>query len=133
MDYHYNTGGREKYYKALNVCDCVVRAIAIAEEWDYKFTYNFVWNYMDCSPRNGVYNDTVETILKDLGWKKIHYDNVMPLTDFEIPDGIIICGFGKTPNNRRHVATVVDHVLNDTFDSFKDNRYKTITDYWTKN
>lgn len=132
MDYNYNTGGREKYYKALNVSDCVVRAIAIAEDWDYKFVYKLVWRYMGESPRNGVYDDTVEKVLNDLGYERLHYEDVVALNDFEIPDGTIICGLGKAPNDRRHLVAVVDHVVNDTFDSFKDKRYKTVTDCWIK-
>ena len=45
MELIYDTGGREKYYQALNVKDCVVRAIAIANQMDYKVTYNLVKKY----------------------------------------------------------------------------------------
>ena len=40
MKWIYNDGGRSKYYKATNVRDCVCRAIAIANNEDYKMVYN---------------------------------------------------------------------------------------------
>ena len=46
MKWIYDTGGREKYYKALNVKDCVTRAIAIANGMDYKETYMALKKYM---------------------------------------------------------------------------------------
>ena len=36
MKWIYNDGGRSLYYKAQNVRDCVCRAIAIANDEDYK-------------------------------------------------------------------------------------------------
>ena len=36
MNIKYNDGGRSKYYKTSNTRDCVVRAIAIATNKDYK-------------------------------------------------------------------------------------------------
>ena len=42
MNIKYNDGGRSKYYKTSNVRDCVVRAIAIATNKDYKEIYNIV-------------------------------------------------------------------------------------------
>ena len=39
MKWIYNDGGRSFYYKASNVRDCVCRAIAIANDEDYKVVY----------------------------------------------------------------------------------------------
>ena len=40
MNHVYATGGREKYFKKLDVGDCVTRAIAIATGKDYKEIYD---------------------------------------------------------------------------------------------
>lgn len=49
----YATGGREKYYDAIKVGDCVTRAIANATGKDYKEVYDLVNSYASLE-RGGV-------------------------------------------------------------------------------
>ena len=72
MKWIYNDGGRSKYYKATNVRDCVCRAIAIANNEDYKMVYNTLKKYNHGeSPRNGMYESVYSKLLKAWGWKQI--------------------------------------------------------------
>ena len=82
MKFFYNDGGRSKYYKSEKVGDCVCRAIAIANEMDYKEVYDLINEYAKkerinkksgsrSSSRNGVAKTTTRKILNDLGWKWI--------------------------------------------------------------
>ena len=41
----YNDGGRSKYYQLEKVGDCVIRAIAIATETDYKEVVEDTWQF----------------------------------------------------------------------------------------
>ena len=80
MDFVYATGGREKYFKAENVRDCVVRAICNATEKDYKEVYDAINELAKkernskckrgrSSARNGVYKGTYKKYLeKQLGY-----------------------------------------------------------------
>ncbi len=45
MELIYSTGGREKYFKANVVGDCVCRAIANATGMDYKQVYDLINSY----------------------------------------------------------------------------------------
>ena len=65
LDYKYNDGGRSQYYKTSNVRDCVIRAIAIASNKDYKEVYNLVKSYLNPkkSPNNGIPNKLVKKIM----------------------------------------------------------------------
>ena len=131
MEWVYDTGGREKYYKALSVGDCVVRAIAIANGMDYKVTYNLLKKYNDGdTPRNGVYRIVYAKLLKDLGWKNVSccedgYDKVY-LNKEEIPEeGPVICRLDK------HAVAVIDGVIHDTYNSARDGNRR-VYEYWIK-
>ena len=43
INHFYNDGGRSKYFKGEKVGDCVVRAIAVAANLDYKEVYDELW------------------------------------------------------------------------------------------
>lgn len=70
MELIYSTGGREKYFKANVVGDCVCRAIANATGMDYKQVYDLINSYAKkehlskrkkkkSNARNGVTKDTI--------------------------------------------------------------------------
>ena len=131
MKWVYDTGGREKYYKALNVGDCVVRAIAIANQMDYKETYNLVKKYNGGeTPRNGVYKIVYGRLLRDLGWKYISccedgHDEVFLRTGQLPEQGVIICRLA------RHAVTIIDGVIHDTYNSYGDGNRR-VYGYWEK-
>ncbi len=80
MNYIYSTGGREKYFKASSVRDCVTRAIANATDLDYLEIYNGINSEAKkehaskrkrttSSARNGVYTATAKRYIeRTLGW-----------------------------------------------------------------
>lgn len=129
----YSTGGREKYYKALNVRDCVTRAVAISNDMDYKEAYDLVKKYnKGDSPRNGVYTSVVPDIFKDLGWERVkvaepEQENPVYFTGKEVPDqGVVVCQLTG------HVTTVIDGVLYDTFNCTKSRKRYKLLDYWVR-
>ena len=69
MEFIYNDGGRSKYFKAKNVGDCAIRAIAIATDKDYKEVYNDLKKLNnDVSCRNGTPKKVDKKYLTQLGW-----------------------------------------------------------------
>lgn len=132
MEFNCNDGGRSKYYKAKNVGDCVVRAIAIANNMDYKITYNLIKKYNDGeTPRNGVRPIVYKKVLADLGWtwipccgRGVKRSNVH-LCAKELPDGIVLCRVSG------HLTCIIDGVINDTYDCSR-NETRKVYGYWIK-
>lgn len=122
----YSTGGREKYFNAKVVGDCVCRAIANGTGMDYKEVYDLINSYASkehitrhkkskSTARNGVYKDTIYRVMTDLGWEwmptmyigsgcKVH------LNEKELPKGTLIVSLSK------HLTCVKDGKLYDTYD-----------------
>lgn len=153
MNYIYNDGGRSKYFQVDNVGDCVCRAIAIANDLDYKIVYDTLnklaktekinkHKKSKSSARNGMYKDTYKKYLENLGWTyystcKVGKGISMHLTETEVPDGIVICQVSK------HIVCIKDKVINDTYNSsikkFIDyngqvqiNDRRAVYGYWVK-
>ncbi len=131
----YSTGGREKYFKADNVGDCVTRAICNATGKDYKEVYNRL-NEMAKSEslkrhrghkrsqsRNGVFKETWKRYLKEIGWVHHSVTSIgndqrrMRLVEEDLPDGVLIVQLS------RHLTCVKDKVLYDTYDCSKKDYY----------
>lgn len=126
MELIYSTGGREKYFKANVVGDCVCRAIANATGMDYKQVYDLINSYAKkehlskrkkkkSNARNGVTKDTIWRILTDLGWKRIPTMLIgsgcqVHLNEKELPDGTLIVSVSK------HLTCVKNRKLYDTYD-----------------
>ncbi len=130
MEWIYDTGGREKYYKALNVKDCVTRAIAIANGMDYKETYMALKKYNGGdTPRNGMYASVYSKMLEDLGWEYVSCSDAgqeMFFREGLLPDeDVIICKID------RHLVTLIDGVIHDTYDSSGKGNKK-VLGYWRK-
>ena len=140
MEFNYNDGGRHKYFKGTTG-DCVCRAIAIANNMDYKEVYNLINEYAKkektgrrkrgiSNARTGVYKNTEKKILESLGWKykatmgigtgcKVH------LKEDELPNGTIIVQVS------RHLTCIIDGVINDTYDCSRDGS-RCVYGYWYK-
>lgn len=144
--FKYNDGGRaEAGYKGTTG-DCVTRAVAIAAALPYKKVYdqlaegnatqrttkNSSKSSGKKTARNGI--DTrrkwFKDYMKSLGFKwtptmgigtgcKVH------LTANELPKGTLICSVS------RHITTVIDGVINDTYDCSRDGT-RCVYGYWTK-
>ena len=136
MKWIYNDGGRSYYYKAKNVRDCVCRAIAIANNEDYKVVYNALklLNNNE-SPRNGMYESVYSKLLKAWGWRCVPCEKKnIHLKEDELPDGIIICKLD------RHLVAVKDKIVYDTWDCTRVRKGKNkgkpdivkVYKYWVK-
>ena len=131
-----NDGGRSFYYKASNVRDCVCRAIAIANDEDYKVVYNALKRLNNnISPRDGLYESVYSKLLKSWGWKCISCENKnIHLKEDELPDGIIICKI------EGHLVAIKDKIAYDTWDCTKVRKGKLkgkadivkVKKYWIK-
>lgn len=124
-DFEYNDGGREEAGYKGKCGDCVVRAISIALQLDYKETYLELARLQKevtgkRSARNGVSKVAYEKFLKDRGWvwhkapkfegrKAYHYD--MPECEAVIA------------RMAGHLAAVVDTTVHDTWNSCRKMVY----------
>jgi hypothetical protein len=118
-----NDGGREVAGYKGNTGDCVTRAIAIATETPYQDVYDSLYELgknwegrskiakairRSPSPRNGCHVPVAEKYLETLGWVKVK--NKLKLDDDKFKSGRYICSV------RRHYTSMIDGVLNDTWD-----------------
>lgn len=126
MRFVYATGGREKYFKAANVGDCVTRAIANATGKDYKEVYDALNELAKkerrgkrkrgvSSARNGVYKDTYQKYLTSIGWEwfptmTIGSGCTVHLCESELPSGNLIVSISG------HLTCVKNGVLYDVGD-----------------
>lgn len=102
------------------VGDCAVRAIAKVLDTDWETAYNLIcdagYNMCDMPSSNGVWG----AVLKQYGFYRFVLPNTCPdcytAEDFcdDNPQGIFVLGFGS------HVATVVDGILYDSWDSSQE-------------
>lgn len=133
MEWVYDDGGRSRYFKG-EAGDCVVRAIAIATEQDYKKVYDDLAEmnkkrYGTKSARNGTHRDDIKKYMDKLGWTwhatmGIGTGCTTHLKKSELPSGRVMCSLSG------HIATVVDGVLHDTYDSTRDGT-RCVYGYWT--
>ena len=141
-NFKYNDGGRAKYFKG-ETGDCVTRAIAIGCDLDYKKVYDDLSNLsktyaitkndkvakkLKCaktgtlnstSSRNGVFKKVYHSYIIKQGFKwiptmKIGQGCKVHLKEDELPKSKIIVQVS------RHLTTMVDGVINDTYDCSRD-------------
>lgn len=133
-NFSYDDGGRELAGFKGSAGDCVVRAIAIAANLDYKQVYTELRARSKklgySSPRNGVHKKVYEPYLKELGfkWVKVMGYQTGCTTHFkkeELPNGTLIARLS------RHLSTMVDGVIKDTYDPSRDGK-RCVYGYWIK-
>ena len=125
MKFIHNTGGRERYYRGTKTGDCVIRAIAITTNTDYKK----VWEDLnDISRHKGYYSNQTqvyETYLKQLGWQEVKTGRPFPqVNQLQVDRAIVYCraGYGT------HLVAIVDGDLHDIWDC----RDRVAYSYWEK-
>lgn len=139
MKWIYDDGGRSKYFKG-STGDCVTRSISIATGMDYKEVYDLINKYAKeeqiddlcvSNDRTGVSRELADKILADLGWKW-HACMIFGkgctthLKDGELPKkGTFIVSVSK------HLTTVVDGVIYDTYDPSR-NGTRCVYGYYAK-
>ena len=142
MNFQYNDGGRTEAGYLGYSYDCVCRAIAIATNKPYSEVYDALnaiavehehigkHKRHISSARNGVYRQTWQTYLEQLGWKwtptmsigsgcKVH------LRENELPMGRIIAAVSK------HLVAIIDGTIHDTSDPSR-NGSRCVYGYWRK-
>ena len=137
MEFIYSTGGRENYFKATNVGDCVTRAVCNATGKDYLEVYNTLKELSKeerkrrSTVRDGVSKRTTKKYIESvLGWKwhsccQIGSSKRIHLKEEELTLGTLIVKCSK------HLTCVKDRVLYDTYDcTRKGNRM--VYGYWTE-
>ena len=137
MRFIYDDGGRENYYKGKNVGDCAVRAIAIALERDYKQVYDDLKKLNNGeSCRNGTPKKVWKKYLTQNGWHtlsgvcEIGQDYKLHICDDDLKhyinkyDTMIL-------NVSRHLTTIKNGALRDTYDSSRDGS-RMIYQIWVK-
>jgi len=136
LEFSYNDGGRSNYFKG-DAGDCVVRAIAIATDIDYKVIYDTLYlankDYLDKkntklskqmksrtrekggSPRNGNYKKIYQDYLLNNGWEYVSLRKFGSKERVKLDEithlGTILV------NINRHMMCMIDGVINDTWDS----------------
>lgn len=130
MKHVYADGGRSLYFKAKNVGDCAVRAIANATGKDYMEVYKALKELNGGkSCRNGTPKKVDKKYLKSIGWEwhptmKIGQGCRVHLWNDELPNGTLVVQVA------RHLTCVKDGVLYDTWDCSSPT--KCVYGYWTK-
>ena len=127
LKYVYDDGGRSKYFKASNVEDCVVRAIAIASGRDYKEIYNSLKKAIGYSPRGGVWTSraSFKRWMKENGFRWVSCSGIgshqaVHFVEGELPS--FISGESNVPARlvcscHRHNVAVINNEVHDTWDS----------------
>ena len=141
MKFNYNDGGRSEAGYKGNTGDCGCRAIAIATGIPYKTVYDLINRYGAkermtkkvrakgrTNARTGVWMHTMRKIMKDLGWEWVGTMGIgtgckVHMKKDELPKGRIICRLS------RHYAAVIDGVVNDTYDSSREET-RCVYGYW---
>lgn len=131
MEFIYDDGGRSHYYKASDVSDCAIRAIANATGKDYKEVYDelkILNKGKSC--RDGTPKKVSRKWLLQNGWEwhptmfigqgcKVH------MREDELPKGTLILQLSK------HLVCIKDHVIHDTYDCSRDGT-RCVYGYWAK-
>lgn len=148
MEYVFNDGGREAAGYKGEANDCVARAIAIATGLPYKQVYDELWEQNDIymrshndrvakrlddrgtSPRDGNFRSVYELYLATKGYifhptMAIGQGCKVHMRAEELPKGRIIVRLS------RHLAAVVDGVLNDNHDCMR-NGTRCVYGYYSK-
>ncbi len=142
MPFQYDDGGRAAAGYKGTTGDCVVRAIAIADELPYERVYERVadlnsklnWKYggvgHERTARKGLMPKLLRELLEKNGWTwtptmhigsgcKVH------LRADELPPGRLIVRLSG------HVAAVIDGVIHDLYDCSRDGT-RCVYGYWKK-
>tara|TARA_R110001606_G_C15326043_1_gene645078 strand:- start:1069 stop:1467 length:399 start_codon:yes stop_codon:yes gene_type:complete len=131
MKFQFNDGGREAAGYKGKVGDCVVRALVIANDLDYKTTYRKmsqgVWELgRPKTARSGVNTAVFYPMLKQLGWVVVPKKDKLRFRLDNLPrrKKVIV-------ETRKHICVVIDGVIQDTWESSK-NGDALIEKIWVK-
>lgn len=141
VNFVYSTGGRERYFKRMDVRDCVVRAIANATGLDYLEVYNGINDEAKreraskrkgkrSSARNGVYTDTAKRYIeRKLGWVWVPTMSIGTGCKTHIREGELPSSGSYILNLSRHFSCWKDNALVDTYDCSREGS-RCVYGYW---
>lgn len=129
MDFVWNDGGRAACGFVGLAGDCVTRAIAIATGEVYRNVYQALGTAATKSPRDGVDVETSSSYLSQQGWTR-HDGLKFKFVPQVLSKGVVIVSLEDRNGKARHLCTMVDHVIHDTWDPSEDDYH--IRCYWTK-
>ncbi len=125
LNFSLNDGGRLDAGFKGGAGDCVTRAIAIATGAPYRRVYNELKQLqtemtggLKRSVRGGVGTAISHKYLTDRGWQ-LYITNGEYMTGETIPMARVVIAM-----QHRHMVTVVDGTVNDTWDSRRSSRTK---------
>lgn len=137
IEFIYDDGGRAEAGFKGDAADCVTRAIAIATGIGYKQVRKELmkrqaeWRATGSrkakrqtsnSVRNGCHKEVYEPYLDSLGWEKKSLSSVRAkMTAEDMPSGTVIAYVQR--GRRGHLATMIDHVVHDSWDCRESFRY----------
>lgn len=131
MKFVYDDGGRSKYFRASDVGDCGVRAVANATGKDYKEVYDDLKALnKGKSCRDGTPRKVMQKYMEKIGWEwhptmGIGTGCQVHLRADELPSGDMVLSLSG------HFSCVKDGVLYDTYDCSRDGT-RCVYGYWMK-
>lgn len=129
MELVWNDGGRAAAGFVGTAGDCVVRAIAIATNEDYRAVYDALGEAALVTPRNGVSAVVFSPYLAKRGWRSQAIAASQRPTS--LPHGVVLVRFEhEEPRRRGHVCCVIDQVVHDTWNPFDDVEFRPV-EFWT--
>jgi hypothetical protein len=130
MNYTYNDGGRKAATGRIGLAnDCVVRAIAIAGQYDYAQVHADIQSQLRNSvDRYGVPKRIYQPYLKAKGWTWVPLMGIgtgcrYHLRADELPKGRIIARCS------RHLVAVIDGIIHDTHNPARGGT-RAVYGYW---
>lgn len=130
MELNWHDGGRFSSGYVGLTGDCVVRAIAIATGISYRDVYSEIGKASEKTPRNGVPTTVASHYLAARQW---HFTDVHQarFNADSLPLGIVIVHLASDKSRRHgHFCTVIDHVIQDTWNPSDDDQFS-IAGFWT--
>lgn len=141
LTFVYSTGGREKYFKASSVRDCVCRAIVNATDRDYLEVYNGIneeakkeraskRKRTTSSARNGVYTATAKRYIeRTLGWVWVPCMGIGTGCQTHLREGELPSKGAYILNLSGHFSCWKDNKLYDTYDCSRRGT-RCVYGYW---
>lgn len=146
MQFNFNDGGRKEAGRKGSTGDCVARAIAIAAQLPYEKVYDrlAIENMFERQTKRSSKSSGKLTASKGISTKRKWFNDYMEELGFkwtptmfvgqgckvhlkasELPAGRLIVSLS------RHMAAVIDGVLNDTYDCSRDET-RCVYGYYSK-
>lgn len=129
--FKYNDGGRAQYHSNdRRQSDCVLRALSIYFNEDYEVMYQKMRDIIGRKKYKyyrGVNDDDLEKLMKELGFEfhPINPPRNLNTISFSCKKFIV--------DSKKHLSTIINGVIYDTYDIQEDAETNIISGYYTHN